>query len=322
MLQYHLEINKNRADSQEEVWRGVKIFIAWSKGVSKNIGLELERWLNGLNEAVFQTVISEQAIPIGSVWHNKLDEALQSANCGILCVTEENLTSPWLCYESGALSMSTARQDKKSQSDDNLREPYVAPILFGDISSSQVADPIQRFQSIKFNRKNMLELVLQLNKRSLKTDKPYFMPLEKLETEFERTYEAFETKIQAILREGIPARVQLMRQLNETMEQLEGLNAAATGDNPVSGNFSPELDELNAALTEFERYDSSEKTFRTLFKMGGFLFSSICKEGLTESVRHKAQQYRGLLQRSRDMTDTPSQSRALQRLLNALSALL
>lgn len=350
----------------------MQIFIAWSKGVSEKIGKALTTWLRELNEPVFRTIISDENIPVGDLWNNALDTALKRADYGILCVTEENLTSPWLCYESGALRMSTAGNVKSGQ-------PGVAPVLFGDVTNSQIASPLQHFQSVKFDKDGMWKLVLELHTRSAYTNSNNHLDEKDIMAKFESAYPALETQVQDILRNGIPAAQErskklegkldetlallqelltermpsvgqerkdapevelptieqehgdksyseLMDDLGKTLESLleqsKETDIAETVDNAIGGTFSPKLEELNAALTEFQSYERSGKAFKTLSMMGNFLSDSIRKEGLNESNHLRVQQYRELLQRSQSMAETPAQSRVLQRLLNALSALL
>lgn len=307
----------------------MKIFIAWSKGASKSIGLALKEWLLEINRAVFSPVISDENIAAGSVWHTALDRELKSADFGVLCVTEENLDSAWLCYESGVLAASTARNDKTNAA------PHVAPIRFGNVNASRIAGPIQHFQSIPFEKGKMLSFVLQLNAYSRFTNPnaQNFLDEKDITENFERAYPALEESVRKILSKELPAAAQerkdeLTEKLSGILERLERLSAGG-GAVPESvspipqkaeaGEVSDQSDELDAALAEFQRYDSPDSA---LSRLGKLLAGKVRAEGLTDENRLLARQYRDLLQRSQTMTDAPAHLMASQRLLNALSALL
>jgi hypothetical protein len=52
-----------------------------------------------------ETFVSDQ-IEKGSLWFHEVRTQLQEANAGLLCLTPENVGSPWLHYEAGALAAS------------------------------------------------------------------------------------------------------------------------------------------------------------------------------------------------------------------------
>ena len=45
-----------------------------------------------------------EAIEKGARWGAEIARALQETHYGILCMTPENLTAPWILFEAGALS--------------------------------------------------------------------------------------------------------------------------------------------------------------------------------------------------------------------------
>jgi hypothetical protein len=48
--------------------------------------------------------ISVEDIDKGQQWGRSLADELESTHAGVICLTPENLTAPWLLFEAGALS--------------------------------------------------------------------------------------------------------------------------------------------------------------------------------------------------------------------------
>jgi hypothetical protein len=62
----------------------------------------------------------------GAPWSERLDEALQSAHIGVLCLTKENLREPWINFEAGALYMAlVANLGWRQSSQDSEAEAIV-----------------------------------------------------------------------------------------------------------------------------------------------------------------------------------------------------
>ena len=81
----------------------MKIFISWSRNNSHNAAKALREWL----PLLFQTIepwLSSSDIMAGTRWANELAENLDKIDFGILCLTQDNVNSPWILFEAGALS--------------------------------------------------------------------------------------------------------------------------------------------------------------------------------------------------------------------------
>lgn len=82
-----------------------KIFISWSQENSKEIAKALK---NALENKVFsgfklECFVSDVDIASGEDWWIKIRKELKSCKMGILCMTKENLSAPWIYYEAGAM---------------------------------------------------------------------------------------------------------------------------------------------------------------------------------------------------------------------------
>jgi len=96
--------------------------------------------------------ISSNDIAPGARWNAAVAKALSESKAGIICLTPENMASPWILFEAGALA--------KTVGNDTLVCPYA---LF-DLRLSDVAGPLGQFQALKADKDGTRRLVGVLNK--------------------------------------------------------------------------------------------------------------------------------------------------------------
>lgn len=82
-----------------------KIFISWSGNISKKVALNLK---NLLEKELFANTglicfVSDVDIKSGALWLKEVKSKLKECSYGILCVTIDNINSPWINFELGAL---------------------------------------------------------------------------------------------------------------------------------------------------------------------------------------------------------------------------
>jgi hypothetical protein len=80
----------------------MKVFLSWSGDHSRAVADALNELLASVIKAVEPFFSPE--IKKGKNWTLEIQSALQATRFGIVCLTPENLNSPWLHYEAGALS--------------------------------------------------------------------------------------------------------------------------------------------------------------------------------------------------------------------------
>ena len=130
----------------------LKIFISWSGDESKRVALLLKPWLKKLLQAT-EPWMSDVDIEPGTRWSNEIANQLQDTKFGILCVTPENRSSPWLNFEAGALSIAIEDTERR-----------VVPLLLGyDEKSALSGSPVGPFNSLLFNKADMRKLILTMN---------------------------------------------------------------------------------------------------------------------------------------------------------------
>lgn len=157
----------------------MKVFISWSKEQSHQVALAFKEWLPSIIQTV-EPYVSSEDMDKGSRWNSEIVKELEQSSFGILCVTKDNMSEPWLLFEAGALS------NKISQS-------LVCPFLF-NLKPSQVKGPLEQFQSAVFDKDDVKKLVSAINKASgeasLKDDL--------LNKTFEKWWPDFEAKLKAL----------------------------------------------------------------------------------------------------------------------------
>jgi len=126
----------------------MKIFISWSGDLSKEIAEIFRQWIPGVIQAA-KPYYSPDDITKGTRWNSEISKELDSSKIGIICLTKENLQSPWIMFEAGALSK-------------NLVKSKVCPLLFG-IEPSDIKGPLVQFQAAKFSKKEMKKVIKMMN---------------------------------------------------------------------------------------------------------------------------------------------------------------
>jgi hypothetical protein len=116
------------------------------------------------------------------MWPEEVNKAL-ATTVGILCVTQENRTAPWLLFEAGGLSK-------------GLLEARVCPLLI-DLQSQDVKQPLARFTFTLPNKEDMWKLLKTINH----SDPEKELREDRLEKSFDRLWPEFEKPFQKI-REG------------------------------------------------------------------------------------------------------------------------
>jgi TIR domain len=126
----------------------MRIFISWSGSRSLAVAKLLREFVPQIIQMA-EVVTSTDDIPSGSRWFTAIHESITSADLAVLCVTRENLNSPWFLFEAGALSTS--------------HEPArIVPYLF-DISPVDISGPLAAFQAVKADRDGTMRLLQAAN---------------------------------------------------------------------------------------------------------------------------------------------------------------
>jgi TIR domain len=132
----------------------MKVFISWSGDRSKQIAEVIREWLQNVlqfTRPYFTPADTEK----GTRWANEISKELNQSKIGIIAMTDENLESPWITFEAGAISKVVEE------------EARVCPIVFG-IAKTDLVGPLASFQAIEFNRAEVRQLLTTINNAAAK----------------------------------------------------------------------------------------------------------------------------------------------------------
>lgn len=126
----------------------MKVFLSWSGQRSKEVASLLSDWLCCVIQAS-RPWISARDLDRGSLWFGEINDQLKDTTVGIICLTQENKTRPWILFEAGALAkgLSTSR---------------VCTLLV-DLEPKDIEDPLAQFNHTFPTRESVLGLVKTLN---------------------------------------------------------------------------------------------------------------------------------------------------------------
>ena len=157
----------------------MKVFISWSGEKSLKVANALRDWLPMILQSV-EPWISSSSIERGERWSTKMSEILANVDFGIICLTKENINTPWILFEAGAISKNT--------------QSKIIPFLI-DLDYSELKGPLSQFQATKaYQKEDLKKLILGLNRAAEKV-----MPEKLIDNLFENLYSNFESVIKSVL---------------------------------------------------------------------------------------------------------------------------
>jgi hypothetical protein len=157
----------------------MKIFISWSGERSRAVAEALRDWLPSVIQAL-KPWISSEDIAKGKIWWLEIIQQLEEAQVGIVCLTRENFTAPWVLFEAGALAKSFGRI-------------LICPYLL-DLKPSELTGPLTQFQATVANKPDTLRLLHTINNEL----KAAALPKERLNRTFERWWPELEKSLDNI----------------------------------------------------------------------------------------------------------------------------
>jgi TIR domain len=160
----------------------MKVFISWSGDHSRQLAEAIQWWLQHVLQFT-KPFFSPEDIDKGKRWDNEISKQLGQSQIGIITMTEENLTSPWIMFEAGAISKVVEE-----------REGLVCSIVFG-IKPTDLIGPLKSFQVTAFNKDEVRKLLKTINKVA----KEAALPEQSLDEQFDMWWPRLEEKVEAIM---------------------------------------------------------------------------------------------------------------------------
>ena len=128
----------------------MKIFISWSGELSYTIAVLFSKWIPLMVQPV-TTIVAAGEDKRGEAWFKKLMYQVKQTDFAIICLSMDNLNSPWLLFEAGVIA-------------NRLDQANVCKVLIGDLSENDIEPPLLNFQSAELKYKeNIRKLVQKIN---------------------------------------------------------------------------------------------------------------------------------------------------------------
>jgi TIR domain-containing protein len=186
-------LNENSEDVQ------MKVFLSWSGERSRAIAEAMREWIPNVIQAV-EPWMSAEDVDKGLRWSSEIAVQLEGTRFGIICLTPDNLESPWILFEAGALSKT-------------IDKAFVCPFLFG-LEPSDVRGPLTQFQATKTEKDDTKRLITTIN-RALGDHR---LGAQKIETAFEHWWPDLEPTLRSVRQIGGDAKTE--RSDRELLEEV------------------------------------------------------------------------------------------------------
>lgn len=126
----------------------MKIFVSWSGELSKKVAGVMDKWLPCIIQSL-DVFFSPDDIEKGENWDAKLTQELASCNYGIICLTNQNVSAPWIHFEAGALAKAFDSR---------------VSTLLANVNPSDINGPLSRYQATRLEKEDFLQLIRSINK--------------------------------------------------------------------------------------------------------------------------------------------------------------
>lgn len=196
-----------------------KVFISWSGDLSKKLAEEVRLWLPGVLQFV-KPYFTPNDIEKGTRWSTEIAGELESSNAGIICLTKDNISKPWILFEAGALSK-------------NFGKANVCTILF-NLDSTDLSGPLTSFQATKFDKTDFKKLLITINN----TGSDSKLETAVLNDVFDMWWPKLESKINDILKNHVESSPNTLRSEREILEEVLELTRINTKRYPRRGDIS------------------------------------------------------------------------------------
>lgn len=105
--------------------------------------------MDSVHYSICRSIFSPEDIEKGDNWDKTISNELSQCNYGIICLTSDNTTAPWINFEAGAIAKSL---DSKITA------------LMVNIKPSDIKGPLSRYQATKFEKSDFFQLISSINK--------------------------------------------------------------------------------------------------------------------------------------------------------------
>lgn len=125
----------------------MKVFVSWSGKLSRAIAQTLKQWLPCMIQSL-EIFFSPEDIEKGSNWDVQISSELSQCKYGIICLTNDNISAPWINFEAGALAKEL--------------DSHISALMV-NIKPSDIKGPLARYQSTKLEKTDFFQLINNIN---------------------------------------------------------------------------------------------------------------------------------------------------------------
>jgi hypothetical protein len=179
-----------------------RVFVCWSGARSLEVATRFVEFLRVVLKLGPGEVFVSTHLEKGARWFEEIVRKLESAEVGILCLTAENLASPWLHFEAGALAKGLHKSATGSHSRRRLMGNRIFTYLHG-VAGASLMGPLAQYQSTSTTREDTWRLMQALHDflfRERMPDEPKSV-FERAWPEFERDLKKMCVTIQELVPE-------------------------------------------------------------------------------------------------------------------------
>jgi tetratricopeptide (TPR) repeat protein len=223
----------------------MKIFVSWSGPRSKAVAAKLRDWLPDIIQHV-DPWMSAADIDAGARWSRTIDEQLSDTSFGIICLTRENLNSPWVLFEAGALAKTMAS---------SLVCPYLIDLEPRDIPQG----PLTQFQAKRAIESDTWELIQTINGELNNGElKERALPDDRLRRAFDRCWPDLERALLALPEATVtnPVRRTSDEMLAEVLELVRELARRSNVNEPAEES----VDSISSLVQRVSRVEKGEQS--------------------------------------------------------------
>lgn len=179
----------------------MKVFISWSGKLSHEVAKLLNYWIPEVLQGI-DTWVSHEDIDKGTVWFNDLGDQLAETTLGVVCLTRENMNSPWILFEAGALAK-------------GLSQNRVCPLLV-DLASEDLKPPLSMFNATLPSKLEIVKLIETINSQNSDN----VISKDRIARSFSRCWNDFETKFDKILKNHKPTKKHKARDPEDKLQEV------------------------------------------------------------------------------------------------------
>lgn len=214
----------------------MKVFISWSGDYSREVAEKLSVWIPSVIQSV-DTFYAPNDIGKGENWGNSLSHELEDCNFGIVCLTPENVSAPWIHFEAGSLA--------------KFMNARLSSIMLG-VNPSDIKGPLSRYQNTKFEQADFFKLIQAIN---ASTDKP--LPPNTLKKIYEIMWTELEKEVQPVIKKygNVPKKGDTQKSDHDAIQEILRIVRDMSNDNPpidtVHNTSSSPFTSMVIGITDF-----------------------------------------------------------------------